>query len=577
MVLASIRVLVCGTDFSSVEAALGGMVENKHHAWNRRYEVTCTSVSGVERADSRLLSTCHLVVLTHGAITPSSKASYDNKPTISIPGTSSDALTLLQGCDFYYGQYNLNDLRVAVVDIGLSPLHIIWNGSTRCITETGELSLRRAFWLFDKDGDGVLNEEEILAWQRSAASVSFSKGDIADMLAEVSIPNASIPMNFDLFKAVQVSYLLKNDARKVWATLHITGLHPTGLPYSWRDINAVRVSKECNTYLSHHAIQFFRNLYKLKRFHDIDDMWSVTPGCPWAHISGFIKSRIPLDKFIEYWKYMALVKREVVIQYALYWGYKGDTSILFQLRRARPYREPGETVPNIITVLVLGAPGCGRRSLIFTLTANDDELYDDQTIQQVTYVRTTTFFVRKGMEEAPQTVAYVTLPIDSAGELLENVVQEKQVDVVLLCYDGSRVAKTTPPIMDAYVRATGSQQKCHNLPFIVVATKAEVSHEIEENVAEAQLAMESFCRENQLLWPPVATSVENPEETEIATLNEYVYAVAKQPEIAVASPPITTIRILRRVAIVSFAAFVVGGITRFLIRKVLGTSRKKGR
>ncbi|CCD17581.1 unnamed protein product [Trypanosoma congolense IL3000] len=575
MVLASIRILVCGTDFPAVEAVLGGMVEKKHYAWNRRYEVTCTSVTDVEHADSRLLSMCNLVVLTKGAQSPSSRASYDNKPTISLQGAPVDAVELLKGCNFYYGECSLGDLRDVVVNIGLSPMHIIWNADTKSTTPTGELVLRRAFWLLDKDGDGVLSEEEILAWQRSATSISFSKSDITELMNDAALSMVTVPMGFEDFMAIHKRYLMDGNAEKVWATLHITGLHPNGLPYSWRDINAVRVSKECNTYLSHNAIQFFRNLYKLRRFHDTDGMWSVTPGCPWLHISGFIKSHVPLDKFIEYWKYMAVVKREVVIQYALYWGYKGDAALLFQLRRARPYREPGESVPNIITVLVLGSAGCGRRSLIFTLTATDDELYDDQTVPQETYVRTTTFFVRKGADEVPQTVAYVTVPIDSASSVLENAAHEKQVDAVLLCYDGSCIAKTTPPIMEAYLKAVSMPQRCHNLPFIVVATKAEVAVKSEGEHKQALQEMKSFCHQHRLLWPPVSTSVETPEETEIATVNEYVYAVAREPEIAIARPPITPLRLVRRVVIVSLVTVAVGSMTRFLVRKIFGSVRRK--
>ncbi|KAG8348037.1 hypothetical protein ERJ75_000757000 [Trypanosoma vivax] len=575
MVLTAIRVLVCGADSGIVEQALSGTVENTHYAWNRRYEVVCTPVPGVGSVDGRLLSTCHLVVLTRGATPPPSIESYANVPVVSIEGAPDVVVNPLRNCNCYYGTYAAEDLKSAAVQIGLSPIHVIWDDESHTLTRTGDLVLRRAFWLIDKDGDGVLNEEELLAWQRSVSSPSFSRAELEDLFRSVSLHTATVPLSLDTFLTVHRCYLLDGDSRSVWATLHITGLHPNGLPYSWQDINAIRVSRESNTYLSHNAIQFFRNLFKLRRFQDMDDVWGVTPGCPWQHVSGFAKKRIPLDRFIEYWKYMALVKRETVVQYARYWGYKADASLLFQLRRARPFRDPGETVPNMIQVLVLGSKGCGRRSLMFTLTASDDELYDDQAQTDDKYVRTTTFFVRKGMDEIPQTVVYVTVPIDRALEVLGNDAQEKQIDVVLLCYDGGRMAESVPPIIETFLRARGSPWRCKNLPFIVVMNKAEFSQETESECEEAKQMMQQFCKDNRLLWPPVATSVETPEETEIATLNEYMYAVAKEPEIAVASAPITPGRILKRIAIVTVLTMMMGSAVRFMIRKVCAISRRK--
>ncbi|EKF28078.1 hypothetical protein MOQ_008185 [Trypanosoma cruzi marinkellei] len=570
MVLATIRVLVCGADFHRVESALGSSVENTNFAWNRRYEISCTSSTGVSEADSRLLSMCHLVVLTRGATPPMEVESYCGKPTVSLEGAPEGVVSVLKNCDFYYGVHALEKLRSLVVDIGLSPPHVIWDGVLRTFTRNGELSIRRAFWLLDKDGDGVLNEEELLAWQRSVTSACFSKSDLAELCTHFSLNNFPPSINGETFMKMQESFLMNGDAKKVWATLHLTGVCPDGLPYSWRDIHAVRVSKESNTYLSHTAIQFFRNLYKLRRFSDLNNMWDVTPGCPWKHVHGFLTTEIPLDRFIEYWKYMALTNRSVVVQYARYWGYKGDTMFLFLLRHARPYREVGEAVPNTIQVLVVGSAGCGRRSLMFTLTALDEEVYkEDTSASQEMYVRTTTFPVRHGEGESLQTVVYVTVPIENVTKVLEDDTLNKQLDVVLLCYDGTHIEETTLPIMRAYLEAKALPLRCRNLPFVVVMTKAEASASTEAPTNESQV-MERFCREHQLLWPPVVTSVETPEESDVAALNEYMYAVAKEPEIAVGNAPLTPLRILRRVAIVTLFALAVGSVTRYFFRRLRG-------
>ncbi|RNF13720.1 Ras like protein family, member T1 [Trypanosoma conorhini] len=571
MVLAAIRVLVCGAEFHRVESALGGYVENTNFAWNRRYEISCAASTGVHEVDGRLLSMCHLVVLTRGASSPLDAASYLSKPTVALEDAPESAVAMLKGCDFYYGVHPLEKLRSAAVDIGLSPPHVIWDAALRMFTTNGALCLRRAFWLLDKDGDGVLDEEEIILWQRSVKSACFSKSDVGEWLASCSLKDSSIKaVDSDAFMKLQEDYLLNGDAKQVWATLNVTGVYPDGLPYSWRDLHAVRVSKESNTYLSHTAIQFFRNLYKLRRFHDLDNMWDFTPGCPWRHVHGFLKTQIPLDKFIEYWKYLALTNRSLVAQYARYWGYKGDTGLLFLLRHARQYRELGEAVPNTIQALVVGSPGCGRRSLTFTLTALDEEMFNDGVdASQEMYIRTTTFPVRHGEGDTLQTVVYTTAPIEHLMKVLGDDTLEKQLDVVLLCYDGTRVEETTPPIMRAYLDAKASPLRCRNLPFVVVMTKAEASASA-ETPSEGAKAMERFCREHQLLWPPVVTSVEAPDESEIVALNEYMYAVAREPEIAVGNPPLTPLRILRRVAIVTIFTLAVGSVTRLVIRRLRG-------
>lgn len=45
---------------------------------------------------------------------------------------------------------------------------------------------------------------------------------------------------------------------------------------------------DVNTYLSNVAVQFFRNMYKMRYVASPAKFWGVTPGIPWRHVCGFL-------------------------------------------------------------------------------------------------------------------------------------------------------------------------------------------------------------------------------------------------------------------------------------------------
>ncbi|KAL7703734.1 hypothetical protein N2W54_004969 [Lotmaria passim] len=565
----SIHVVLIGTDAFRIEGALQGTIVHAHKAWNKSYQFSCTSALSVDKVDKRLLLVCHAIILCKGCRSPASKSSYSNRAVIALPDATPSCVEELADTAFYYGVCALGELKTKVLTVGLAPPHVIYDAQLNQLTEVGKAAFKRAFWLLDRDADGLLKLPELVGWRKQVESSAFNAEE--DMVAFLSKWGGAVATekqaDLKAFLELHLSWLTQGNTMEAWATLHVSGIHPDGLPYSWYDLHSIRVDRESNTYLSAHAIQFFTNVYKLKRFADVADMWAVTPGCPWADVDGFLQERIPMVKYVEYWKYMALMRREEVIRYARFLGYKGEISYLFTRRSARAYRTVEETVPNTIHVLVAGATHSGRRSLMYALTSSGNDVYQRSDLGSTTCVRTTTFFAMKGRDaaEEAQTLVYTAIPPDMSPRILADPEQSKTYDVVLLCYDGSDTFNSGAYVMRLF-DAVCATEGCERMPFVVVMTKADAVHaEVDGRAAEAGKQLQEYCLAHQLLWPPVITSSEQPDQSEATSLNEYMYAVARDPTLAVGQPPLTYVRIIRRATFAAIVAVAAAGAVQTLI------------
>ncbi|KAG5510979.1 hypothetical protein JKF63_06481 [Porcisia hertigi] len=566
---AFLRIILLGTEAFRVEGALHGTAVHTHRAWHTNYQLLCTSALSIDEVDTRSLAVCHVIVLCKGCRAPEHISRYSNRVVLALPDATASCVNELRSSSSFYGTCTLEELRVKVVTHGLAPRHVVYDPASDCFTPVGRAAFERAFWLFDRDSDGLLQLPELMGWRKLVDPTVYSSEE--DTILFLSQWNAAIAeaklANKAEFLDLHLQWLRGNDNLEAWATLHVTGIHTDGLPYSWHDLHAIQADERTNTYLSSHAIQFFTNVFKLKRFATVADMWCITPGCPWDFAQGLLREHIPIAKFVEYWKYMALVRRDEVIRYARYWGYKGEISYLFTRRNSRAHRDPRETVPNTIHVLVVGSANCGRRSLMRFLTSSSSDRLHESHHSASLYVRTTTFFAAKGREdmEEAQTLVYSTTSANRCAQLLLDSEQSKTVDVVLLCYDGTQIAGSGEYMMSFFERVC-STDACKRLPFVVVMTKSDAAHLVAVgSEAGAENRLRDFCLSHQLLWPPVITSSEQPDQSEAASLNEYMYAVASDPTLAVGQPPLTYVRILRRATFVAILTVAAAGVGQALV------------
>ncbi|EPY39170.1 Ras like protein family, member T1 [Angomonas deanei] len=548
----TIRVVLCGADAFRVEALLRGTAEVTHYAWNKRYNFSCASALGIDSVDKQVLMVSNVVVLCKGCRPCKDISCYENLPVISLADAPTVCVEQVVDSEFYYGSASPEALKEIALSAAIAPTHILYDRLLQCLTEKGRMAYERAFWLLDKDGDNCLNASEIVSWRQRVEREDFSTGDVDLFLGH---PNKRYTK--EQFIEHHLQLFAEEKFLDAWSTVSSLGTNSNGLPFSWYDVHSLRVSPNQNTYLSSHAIQFFKNIYRLKNFGESADIWSVTPGCAWENIEGFQCNKLSLDTFIEQWKYMAIERRDSVIIYARYWGYKGETSFLFSKKSCRLCRSPRDPVANTVNVLVVGADGCGKKSLVAAISTQRGG--ECPKAKCDVFVQTTTFFVQQSAQEEPQTIVYTVPNEKRAPLLLSDPNTAKTYDVVLLCYDSTQIRDSGMYVMDLYAKVANLEFN-KGLPFVVVTTKVGCAIPSPVQAGDAVEQLESFCKSNLLLWPPVVADAQRVESSELNSLNEYIYTLAKDPELSVGLPPLSLVRLLRRATVVSIGVVVMVGI-----------------
>lgn len=611
----TIHVVVCGLDTDEVQAALDGPLTQSHYAWKKSYSFAITVGTAVDFVHEDVFSkVCSVIVLCSGCTPPPSLDYYYNISTVAVPDCPKDCVDQLGDAEFFYGVVDIKDLRMKVLSLALAPSHVIYDQLLQYFTPVGELAAQRAFWILDKDCDGLLKVEDIIMWRRLVEKRDFEVGHVDHFFFDHLLPfleedsgkstrsldseeSERIPPKLqDGITSLQfLSYLLallkRGDLLEVWATLHAVGTHPNGLPYSWSDVHSVQSPYRLgNTYLSPYGITFLKNVFKRALLCNSSrsgsfstgtpsstTVWSFTPGCPWTAIVGLPTENISLDGFIEAWKYMALEQPDTVIIYARFWGYKGSPIQLFVRRNARASRIVSEVVPNCIQVLVVGGKGMGRRSLVTALVGelpnsegygetsqpSSTNPFGNKEDENLLFVRTSTrvlpHFSGQSSSE-PLTYVFTVLYPTMATSILRNELLNRTIDVVLLCFDHTQPRKSIALITSTLqqVKALGT---CKRMPFVIVGTKADLLEEKSYSlpVTEELKKFSIFCKNERLLWPPIIfNSYASPSENTVRVdvMMEFLYHVVRDPDIAVACPKATTLRTVRRAGILTLLSWV---------------------
>jgi GTPase SAR1 family protein len=504
--------------------------------------------------------------------------------TATVRGSSVTAFSMELPADTTFSQQDaavpatwLPELTSFVLDCVLGPREVLYDGSSKSLTTNAVFALRRAFWLMDKDKNGLLSRTEAAMWPQIL------------LPAELGTDG----MDEEQFMQHAVVLLAAGHHRAVWEPLKAQHISPkTALPFNAFDIASVKVDDSSQLYLSHVAVQFFVSLYQLDRFPKLDDMWRLVPGgCPWRAIASLRSSSIPLDQFMECWKLMTWLNRDAVVKCARTWGFRGEPQQLFVKRKCRGMRTNDESLPNALKVLVIGSPRCGRSSLINAVCERADvEDRDEGSASGSSSARSApateavsgsprgagvaslaSMFVRTitvpdESSKQPVTLIYVKLDDADTSRVVITPALQKQFDVMLLCFEGCD-AYSCSYWMERYQLAVAL--KPLRLPFILVGTKCDVPmcEQAAENVVD------QFCRSNRLSWPPLYTSgVVDPGEApcgianEVSQLNDLVVWVAQWPERALAPAEITPARYARRVLIVLGGLVIVTAGARALLR-----------
>jgi hypothetical protein len=540
-------------------------------------------LSAVDRITDRELSTYDIVVVAaneetfEDTVHSMERSKLSTKPMVlcwdgnrsSIPSSDTEQMRR------FVAVIVLSDEQVVerIAMLAVAPRFVLWDAAGSKLSPKGELALRRAFWLLDKDCRGELTLTELQTMLNLAGAVATEEA--ADRLLSLyEVDSFSLPLFLQMAQEI-----LSNDADSyglvcLWALLRSFDTGLDGLPYSAHDIAIVQRAADdlthC-TYLSELAIQFFANLYLLNRFQNVNDMWLLTPNCPWEGTYGLPRDHIPLDRFIECLKWTALTQPTAIVRCARYWGYKGESLRLFRQRHCREFRTKDEALPNTLMVLMVGSPHCGLRSVMRYVCS--DPLDPEEEIEpdtEATYVRTLTFHPAE--ESTATTIVFVRPSEADFGAILDGR-RLRKYDAVVLAYDGS------DPYSASYIaqrfkalvgQGSSSSPPPRRLPVMIVRTKAD-----QDEAAWTKQSVQKWADEGNLVWPPVQISVAEgaTSSTDVDSLHDLLFAIVRNPEMALARQPIPVSVLVKRTLIVCSVVSVGLWLSRKLLKRKSSSAR----
>ena len=456
----------------------------------------------------------------------------------------------------------------------------------------------------------------------------------------------------------------------VWNALRSFGIRsPLALPYSKDDMDRVPPSNPngCDddsggdsvTVLSHNGVQFFRKLYVPKRAPNgnLADVWSFTPACPWEGIDGLpqplflddeddddddaaaggrgerhrakggrasvsegggasttsassVGRLVPMSApdFVACWRYVATLSPATVAEFAFWWGYSGDPALLFVHKSRRGHRQSDADLPNVLNVLVVGSPRCGKSALVQRLT-NAPHLFAGHHANRCMAVRggrgqtggsqwqhdeplvgLASVAMASSSHDAlePTLLVFTEVHDQEAVLVLRDHRRMDSVDLVLFLIDGSDSYSFS---FAAHVYDSANvKEQYPSLPCLLVMTRLDLPVREPHPSARSE-SPAVFCSQRGLLWPPVLTSALSTtgELTSLQSRNaiddlaQLCCDCIQYPQVAVAVPTaLTKARLARRVVIVGIAAVVVIAITKWTAKALSGwwsggtTSRGEG-
>eukprot|EP00667_Euglena_gracilis_P005306 EG_transcript_5340 len=430
-----------------------------------------------------------------------------------------------------------------------SPRLLLWSRRQQALTPRGTAMLHRAFWLFDADRDGELNDVEL----RSLAAAFYGRADEDDVVALKSlVTTASHGLSRSAFLSLCEALLAQDKVEEVWQMLHSTGLDSTGQPSGVKDLSWLhpkpdkhKVLYEPSPIAQRFLEELFLHGFPRKRPADPWPGWAVVPGGvpgpiadPWypdrpAPVAPFRAGwdDAQADTFLAHWSYRCLADPETLIRYCYYWGYTGQAQdLVVPHGRGGPKHAAAKSV---IQVLVLGGSKAGKTSLIQHLAGKrlpDLQIYRP-TRRPLACITGKSF--SEGEEKSRATVVYFELVDEDVNAFITDEKQMRTIDVVLMLYDGS------DPYSFSYLQTKQRQMLAcgtGRMPFIYVMTKCDLPR-----ANQLGCRPQEFVRSLQLSWPPVFVSVagdprttSGPLSNEIAMLAEFIVETARHPECATA-------------------------------------------
>ncbi|KAH3671597.1 hypothetical protein OGAPHI_000300 [Ogataea philodendri] len=362
-------------------------------------------------------------------------------------------------------------------------------------------ALTRVFYLCDKDQDGLLNDSEFLQLQQKCFHKSM---DIHELTSLKSTLNSALPgtatdagISEEGFLALNKLYAESGRHETIWGILR--AYHYTDslsiddkILYPKLDVpvgSSVELSPKGYKFLVDLFLLFDKDNDGGLNDDELTQLFYPTPGVPrsWQE-SNFPRTvvcneqdYVTLQGWLAQWSMTTFLDYKVTLAYLGYFGYEdksangkvSSTTTALRITKSRKMKKRnnrlyrgGVSDRTVFNCFVLGAPGCGKTSLMESFLGRHYSDFHSPTIQRNVAVNNVELIGGK----------QCYLILEELGELepaiLENSRKLDTCDVLCLAYDSS-----DPESFQHLIELRQAYPNLDRIPMVFVALKADLDRQ----------------------------------------------------------------------------------------------------
>ncbi|RKP37676.1 P-loop containing nucleoside triphosphate hydrolase protein [Dimargaris cristalligena] len=372
----------------------------------------------------------------------------------------------------------------------LYPTSVLWDRRDGSIRQAATGALERIFQLCDDNHDGLLDDQELNAFQTRCFGAPLHPLELASLRStlQVHFPEgiSDVGLTPAGFLFLHRRFIERGRSETTWRVLRVFGydtkleLREDFLFPTWD------VPSDCRTELSPAGRDFLTQRFKAfdqdgdgaLNATEMERFFQVAPSPPWpspefpdAVVT--VNDAVPLASFLAQWHMTAHLDPDTVLSYLAYLGYPdSDSRTGLQTVKARSATGFLRVKPNrvIYRALLIGAPGAGKQAMLRAFVGKplDDGLLEktNDTFSPRTAVRLVS--TPTGVEK------YLILEAFPEGHpdlisLLRSRRKLARYDVLGLVYDGTSASSFR------FLRRLREQYDLNDFPQLLIQTHSDQS------------------------------------------------------------------------------------------------------
>ncbi|KAI9743001.1 MAG: ERMES complex Ca(2+)-binding regulatory GTPase gem1 [Claussenomyces sp. TS43310] len=385
--------------------------------------------------------------------------------------------------------HNVNEVFFLCQKAVTHPIAPLFDSKEGNLKPAAVSALRRIFYLCDKDQDGYLNDQEMHDFQAKCFQKPLSPEDLDNIKQSIgrASGNSSIEKGVDQDGFIHLNKIFAEKGRHETLWIILRTFHYTD-SLSLKDSflsPKFEVPEFASAELSPAGYRFFVDLFLLfdkdndggLNDSELAALFAPTPGLPASWVeSSFPAStvrneagHITLQGWLAQWSMTTFVSPHTTLSYLAYLGFtppsprESTTAALKITKPRKRRRRPGRVERNVIHAYVLGAPSCGKSSLLDAfLNRPFDSLYRP-SIKPRTAVNSVE------LQGGKQCYLILTELGELEPAILENQSKLDACDLICYTYDSS-----DPDSFSHIVSLRQRYPHLDDLPNVYVALKADL-------------------------------------------------------------------------------------------------------